>query len=49
MRELMDEGYLKSDAAKRIGLLPGFKRVDNALARDLAKGIYPPGRRKKPR
>lgn len=47
MLELMAAGYSKNDAAKRIGMLPGFRRVGNAHARrTVEKSGLKPGRRK---
>lgn len=48
MLELMSNGYTKNDAAKRIGLLPGFRGVENLDARRAVEGIgLKPGRRPK--
>lgn len=46
MKELMAQGYTKNDAAKRIGLLPGFRGVGNFHARRMAEELgLKPGRR----
>ena len=39
MIELMTAGYTKNDAAKRIGLLPGFRGVGNAVARSVIEEL----------
>lgn len=51
MLSLMSDGYTMHEAAKRIGLLPGFRGVENAHARRAMEGLdFKPGRRpKKPR
>lgn len=50
IRSLMDRGYTLHVAAKRIGLLPGFRYVQNAHVRRIMKDCdLKPGRRPKKR